>query len=417
MENKILDYEVIKDISILYRKKIIIYGTAAKANQILPLIEQSKLPVTAVCDGNKTKQGGIYAGHIIRDISEVLTAISGSEILVVICSAFIREIVEYCLQFDRNLTFVTKFGVEHAFCHNRNNTILSAEFRNWYNDMYEDWGKLRNAQQENVNKKEYFDALTKLRCSQPVLIYTCGKVGSASIYRTLINSNVSALHVHWFRSEYGDIPQKDWQLYEEYIKDCIDRKESIKIITILREPIGRNLSRVFQLIDRPSLKSIQNINYDLCTSIKEILTSNIKKEITSNTGMVCEDRFELLYDWERWFRVELQDVFGIDVFSQKFDKEKGYVIIRNNNVECLVLTLEKMNQCHQIIEEFVGCKSLEWHTENDARNTPYTYVYEGLKKELTLEAEILDLYYCNDSLKHFYTVEEIDRFRKKWEKS
>ena len=49
-----------------------------------------------------------------------------------------------------------------------------------------------------------------------------------------------------------------------------------------------------------------------------------------------------------WFDTELKDHFGLDIFAEPFDREKGFGIYKKNNIEVFVYKLEKLNSLEVI---------------------------------------------------------------------
>ena len=121
-----------------------------------------------------------------------------------------------------------------------------------------------------------------------------------------------------------------------------------------------------------------------------------------------------------WFHRELQATFGVNVFDYPFDREKGYTIIREGQVEVLVLKLETMNKNYEIIKEFSGISEFkeEFENHNVGELKSYRYLYEGIKHEVDVPRTLLDFYYKNNpQFAHFYTKEEADAFYKRWIKN
>ena len=96
------------------------------------------------------------------------------------------------------------------------------------------------------------------RISKPVLVYQMGKVASSSVYLSLEKTtDFDVFHVHRLNPENiakvreehvqrGDSPpneKKGLYLYENLIRT---RKTHTKIISLVREPIARNISAFFQ---------------------------------------------------------------------------------------------------------------------------------------------------------------------------
>ena len=118
--------------------------------------------------------------------------------------------------------------------------------------------------------------------SNPVLIYQMGKVASSSIFHSLkTTTDFNAFHVHRLNPKHitrvreghlqrGDSPpiedEEGLYLYENLIKPC---RTPIKIISLVREPISRNISAFFQNLqsyERLKNPHVRHGHYNISTN-------------------------------------------------------------------------------------------------------------------------------------------------------
>jgi hypothetical protein len=118
-----------------------------------------------------------------------------------------------------------------------------------------------------------------------------------------------------------------------------------------------------------------------------------------------------------WFDNELKAFFGIDVYAHPFDREKGYSIIKQGNIEVLVMKMEKLNSLESVIGEFIGAPQFKLVNDNVGSNKIYKYLYKNVKDAVKIPREIFSVCYGNPRMSHFYTEEEKAAFLKKWEKN
>ncbi len=78
----------------------------------------------------------------------------------------------------------------------------------------------------------------------------------------------------------------------------------------------------------------------------------IQKKANALTGKIGHflnenehGEYGCLFDW---FDTEIERDFGIDIFSQDFDREKGYSIYQNGNGSAFVYMLERLNSASLI---------------------------------------------------------------------
>ncbi len=117
-----------------------------------------------------------------------------------------------------------------------------------------------------------------------------------------------------------------------------------------------------------------------------------------------------------WFDTEMKAILGIDVFEHPFDKEGGYSIIKQDNIELLLLKVERLSKLEPVIGEFVGAPHFRLLRANEADDTPLKYLYKNVKDNIKIPEETLTELYkkSNTFMDHFYTEEEKDGFYKKW---
>jgi|SRR5690606_2252081 len=99
----------------------------------------------------------------------------------------------------------------------------------------------------------------RLYLSPYILIYQMGKVGSSSIYASLKAKGVpKVFHLHRMNPETTQKMKRTFleqnllaqfrteQLFETIYRKAIQRRKKVKIITLVREPISRNISAFFE---------------------------------------------------------------------------------------------------------------------------------------------------------------------------
>lgn len=188
----------------------------------------------------------------------------------------------------------------------------------------------------------------------------------------------------------------------EFVKknylDVIKRKK-LKIITGIREPIARNYSLIFQ--------SMKNMGP---SALVKKSNGNFEQGVVDSLEHCCTSAWD-------WFDDEIKAVFGIDIFQYPFDRENGYCIIKQDNIEIFLYRLESSKKFSKALGEFLGTgQDIHMLTFHEAKKEEYRFVYEQLKHELHIPDTAISRYYDNDRMRHFYTEEEIASFKNKWKK-
>ncbi len=253
----------------------------------------------------------------------------------------------------------------------------------------------------------------------PVIVYQMGKVGSTAIIDGLHESSPSMpiFHVHFLvQSRIDDAHRhlrtltkkfnaNTWCLYEskfvrKYIMS-IKNKQKLKIITLFRDPIARNISSFFYNIHKyaPEFNTFDIEDPSIIKKLRELYLNSF-----------TEHEYSI-----QWFSDELEATFGINVFESQFNTKKGYMITNNTNVEVLVIKLEKLKDCaSNAVEEFLGVRNFTLRKANTSEEQPYNELYKKFLREVRLPASYINEIYESQLMRHFYSTEEIDHFRKKW---
>ena len=247
-----------------------------------------------------------------------------------------------------------------------------------------------------------------------IIIFQMGKVGSTTIWESLKQTSVGLpiFHVHVLtpekiktvenrnRDRWNQFrnPQQLWHslFLSKKLKKTQNLQQKWKVITLVREPIIRNISSFFQT--------------------RKLLSAEDQQKLTNSND--TEELVNLFltqyYDHEApltWFDMQLKPVFGIDVFEKEFPTDAGYCIYPGDIADVLLIRLEDLNRCHtQAFKEFLDIDNFQLKNANIAKDKDYSQAYTKLRRSKTLPATYIDRMYQSKYARHFYTDEELDRF-------
>jgi hypothetical protein len=398
------ELKLIDNFDILFNNKIILYGAGQKGIEILKQLKGTGVHISYFCDSDSEKHGNIISG--VEVISpQKLRKIDKNETIVIIITSvrldFIEQIINMIKRMYFNTGYVfTAFGFEIAILKNINNPRINDDFRNNF--------ILSNALKKAISiySTKNSDAQACLSCignNKSVLVYQSSKVGSSSVTESLFKVGIPNLHIHYVNGHFGDYVDEIGDFIKIYKKN-----KPVKIITLVREPLSRDFSSFTFLLYAKRIITCPSYNDSFIDNC--VLWMN---EIALNFPWGCKYGFQ--FDW---FDNEFKAVFGIDIFEHPFDKEKGYSIVKQDNVEVLVMKLEKLNSLESIIGKFVGVPHFKLINANEGNNMLYKYLYQNIKDTIKLPRKLVDLYYKgNPRMDHFYTEEEKETFLKKWKKN
>ncbi|GGF26143.1 hypothetical protein GCM10010954_26410 [Halobacillus andaensis] len=176
----------------------------------------------------------------------------------------------------------------------------------------------------------------------------------------------------------------------------------MKIISIVREPVSRNLSMYFQAFHVPLM--------DINSSTDNRQESNTNLQAFRNDFF---NKFNHHYG-VNWFDDEFKKTWGIDIYEYPFHKEEGYTVIEKGNVEVLLLKMEKLNDSEEVIRDFLEMEEFTLKNENMGDKKWYQSVYREFKQNIEPSEEYLDDLYRSKYMDHFYTKEETEAFMAKY---
>jgi hypothetical protein len=288
--------------------------------------------------------------------------------------------------------------------------------------------------------RSYLHFLWSLQ-KKPLLIYQMGKVGSSTILRSLkavesISSAYSIYHIHWLNPErlrqeerlYKTAARRNpvksvsrKRFYQDYVwvgqqlskRISNNRKHPWKIITMVRDPIARNVSSFFQ-----NLETLLSYDYreNLRFRTMEDVASELQQLFLQN---YLDERFlsEIDADPLSWFDQELKPTFGIDVFGIEFPVNQGYAIYDSQQAEVLLLRLEDLDRCAPVaFREFLGIENFKIVRTNTGDRKAYSDLYKAFLTSLTLPRHYVESMYNSKYTRYFYTEHEIQAFLGKWAK-
>lgn len=394
------DLELVENIGILFENEVVLYGLEFM-NETYSNLKIAGISVSCFCDNDSNKWGQCIDGIKIISPSELKQLDNNKNLVIIVVTdnPTIMEQIIYdisVLKLKTNKIY-TKLSLGISLLQNVNDSKVSEEHRNAC--RFTDGLKYFLT----IHREESWNILKATKICQ-ILIYQPAKVGSRTIFQSIVKAGLSCSHLH-FLNVWNNGASNEY-------RNIFKKSETIKIITVVREPISREISLFFNFLDPPSLNPPSFHEYNLVKSgysFMSIIIEYLKGHIT------YPPQFHNLFDW---FDRELKAVFGIDIYAHPFDKEKGYSIIKQGNVEVLAIKIEKLNSLEPVIGEFLCIRQFKLINYNEGNKRIYKYLYKNVKDTIKIPREIFDIYYKNNpKMDHFYSEKEKVAFLKKWEKN
>lgn len=235
-----------------------------------------------------------------------------------------------------------------------------------------------------------------------VLVYTMGKVASNSVYYAVRKRlpHVKCFAMHYMTDESLEAQEKllEKSIYKKMhtrhalkIKRYLAKhtRKKNKIISIVRQPVLRDVSHIFQYKSVYEASSKKGQELDL---------SNYDFDYTIN-----------------WFDKEFKAFTGIDIYKNKFDKEKGYSIIKNENYNVLLIRFEDLDQVFkEAMNDFIQANNWQLPKKNSSDRKYYSAEYNLFKSTFKMEPETLEKLVSSKYAMHFYSHNELHMLRQRY---
>lgn len=244
-----------------------------------------------------------------------------------------------------------------------------------------------------------------------VLVYQMGKVASSSITQALrrvddlcvfqlhVMSPDGLRHLHAALRRRG-LPA-DWM--EMYVlgralyRGIVEAGRGAKVITLVREPIGRNISFYFQNLDMLWKTADAHEKVGLGRLLEEFL-----------------DRFDH-DDTLEWFDLEFKAALGVDLYAHEFPHALGHLRLDTGRHEILVMRSDLNDAAKaKCLAEFLGVEGVTLVPENVSAQKPYADTHREFLRKVRLPEGYVNRMLDSKYARHFFSPEERDALRSKW---
>lgn len=268
----------------------------------------------------------------------------------------------------------------------------------------------------------------------PILILQMGKVGSKSVQGGLKAAvrDRQIYHAHFlskertartekrrrkfFRTKRHSYLMRPW-LNQFLLRTFEEHKDerTWNLITLTREPVGRNISAFFENLDVVPCGSAGE--FEISSDYYQIDPTIVSVNDTSKLAELFFSRAThdspLLF-----FDREIKGIFGIDAIGSGFSIEKGYEIYSAGRVRLLILKLEDLARCAgTAFSEFLGIDDFRLINQNIGAEKVYAPLYKAFKNDVIIDTDYAEKLLGSDYMRTFYSEEEIRSARSKWLKT
>lgn len=265
----------------------------------------------------------------------------------------------------------------------------------------------------------------------PILLLQMGKVGSKSVQAGLeaIVHDRPIYHSHFltpertriterqrrkfFRTERHTYLMRPW--LNEFVLNTFqsNRDDHVwKIITLTREPIGRNISAFFENLEVEA--GSEEGEFLISSDYYGIEPTRVTLEDTEKLSKLFFERAPHDSAVE-FFDREIRDIFGIDVLRSGFSIDRGYDIYKSERVELLVMRLENLTDiATEACNSFLEIDDFKLINQNIGARKLYAPLYDAFKRSVAIDSAYADRLYDSRYMQTFYSPAEITAAREKW---
>jgi hypothetical protein len=265
-----------------------------------------------------------------------------------------------------------------------------------------------SARQRGAYRRQIRQALAEGR--EPVIVFTMAKSASTSVEVSLMQvPELAVFKTHLLhparirayyrerrrlgeRESYPQVNDLGLALYDEIVR----RRVPARVVVLVREPIGRNFSAYFHILD---------VLWKRRDAFR--LTPEQMAE-----GFLEKGRHRVPLDW---FDEEFRPVFGVDVFHTPFPHDQGFLRLAAAPHDVLVMRAdlddERKAAC---LAQWLGRDAFEMVRLNEADEKHYAEQYAAARAALRLPDAYLDEMLGSRYTRHFFTPDEIARLRARW---
>lgn len=382
------------EFSIFKNNKVVIWGAGHHGTLLFQLFHHFKIEVYAFCDNNESRWGDTYNEKQIISPKQLKELAEESSVVVQI-GVLHREksIVQH----------LESLGVTNYVALEETNTMLPYLFR--LNLLKKDPSfYISTSDSETLLvqalKKKLYDNAHLYVGKELVITLATGKTGNNTLMDTLNHHKIP----NFFAIHRPEVC---------FHQQLLQSGTKVKYVTGVRDPIAWFFSIMFDLLTNYFHQSQE---HDLILSAMEPPFFEHGGDVqrffdTVNKNWCCQK--DGTPSWTSGFFKRYQAQVH-DIFSYDFQKEKGYTIIKEGNMEIFLYQLEKMNDILPEFSQFVGYDIPEWKTSNSASSKWVKNSYQRALKEVKIPKDLFEAAYEEEWVTHFYSQKDIEKMKEKW---
>lgn len=234
--------------------------------------------------------------------------------------------------------------------------------------------------------------LEKLDVScRPVFVYQMSKVGSSSIANSLMSQyDQPVIHGHGFGRNFHN-----WKI--RYLYKVFREGKPLDVITLIREPVSRNVSHFFHDLAKYTGKQPEEFSLASMNLLRSLFLENFEHDLAFN-----------------WFEDHIKKKFDIDVYKKALP-DCGYQFYEKGRVRLLLLKVECENRIkEEAVKKYLDMSDFTIVSSNIGKDKDYGELYRSFMKTARLPEGYVESMLTSRYFEHFYDGETASRIRKRW---
>jgi hypothetical protein len=245
------------------------------------------------------------------------------------------------------------------------------------------------------------------------VVFAQGKTGTSTIAAGLKRAGVhpvfqihtlqarilAEVEAEYVRRRSDNYPRHVWEA--QWLNEHLPSAQlPWRIVTSVREPIARIVSRFFQQKSRfGDLREPPSVD-----ALVADLSSQFQRQTRRLGGI----------GWD-WFEAELKGVLGESVYDTPFDPAAGYGTIETAHARALLLRGESLDKAPKPLGELFGIGPITtFSAENVGQAKDYGALYGAVLDRFRPPADYVARVYETRQARHFYSPDELEGFRRHW---
>lgn len=443
----------ISDLNIFENKNVIIYGSGIKAQEIYKIFTSNNIKVIAIySERNRDILCSMFSGLIVTDLKKIKK----------ICSSMNNIIVQFIVSDSSDISdkidMFNKWGAEVSNLSSGSmltyflpKLILAEYDTTVKNKILRMLWKHKCLEKNEISVRRF----RRLKITEPIILclppktadhtlkITFDKINECSqdeiqneLYKRLSSFNDKFLKsnrlVTLLIEPYRYLKQIEfinfWHRPRYFEKlQYMKQYKKIKIITAVRDPIAQNLSALYHgigaedwiygelenivgLEKEKKKRYLEDIFVDNAGDMQKLFEAFIRRFVYTENNVKKNARHARSI---QHFLPEFNENI-LNIYEYPFDKNKGFGIMRDGNIEVFVYQLEKLNDIIPELSEWIG-KSFECLEKGNIGVEKWSgEAYKQAQNKIKISQEYFEKCYQETYVKKFYTEEDIKKFKEKW---